>query len=266
MKINIIKFWVKSPLIISIFGLFVATACLYILAALPVINRTRAASLELREKRTEMERFLANPPSRERITRLFEEKEILTTQYIEMANKMGFFHPDPLLNFPAHFQGMEMEPLLEAFGTRVLRDYFEKELKAREIGLRHLGERQGLTIPLRLGFREERPETPQELALLLAGVASVETLLTIAMNAGISEFSSIVPPSPPYKEGVTPDFKELIIGLTIKTDALALIKLLDQLTTGEHFFIIAGLEVVSTPAHLEVELSISTKIFLKEEV
>jgi hypothetical protein len=266
MKINVIKFLVKSPLIISMVILFVAIACLYVLAALPAINRTREASLKLEEKRAEMERFLANPPSRERITRLGEQKEMLATQYLEVAKKMGFFRPDPLPNFPAHFDGMEMKPLLASFGTRVLHDYFEKELVSREIRLRHLGERHRLTIPSRLGFKEERPETPQALALLLAGVASVETLLTIAMNAGVNEFSSIEAPSPPYKEGITPDFKELNIGLVMKTDALALIKFLDYLTTGEHFFIIEGIEVVSTPAHLEVKLSISTQIFLKEEI
>ena len=117
-----------------------------------------------------------------------------------------------------------------------------------------------------MGFKKEEPETPQELALLLAGVASVETLLTIAMEAGVNGFSSIAPPSPPYKEGITPDLKELSIGLAIKTDALALIKLLDQLTFGEHFFIIEEMEVISTPTYLEVKLSISTQIFLKEEI
>jgi hypothetical protein len=263
MKINIIQ--MKSLPIISILGLFVVAGCLYFLAALPIINEINEANRELKEKEAEMERFLINPPSRERIAELLKEKEMFEIQYAEMVGEMGFPRPDPLLNFPIHFDGMEMEPLLDSFGTRVLRDYFEKELEASAIKLRHLGAERGLTIPQRLGFEEEEPETPAELALLLAGVSMTERLLTIAIEAEVEEISEIVAPAPP-REGIAPEFKELTAELTLKTSALSLIELLDQLATGEYLFIIRDIAVISTPPHLEVELVISTQVLLEAEL
>lgn len=265
MKIDIIERWTKFLPIISIFGLFIVAGCLYFWAALPIINKIDGANLELKEKKAEMERFLLNPPSRERIAELHKGKEMLATQYMEMVKKMGFPRPDPLLNFPLHFDGMEMESLLRSFGTRILRDYFEKELEASVTKLRHLGVERGLTIPQRLGFEEEKPKTPAELALLLAGVTMTEKLLVTAIKAEVEEVSSIEAPAPPYKEGIAPEFKKLSAELTLKTSALALIELLDRLATGEYPFIIEDIAVDTAYPHLEVQLVVSTRVLLEEE-
>lgn len=264
---NIINKIVEFQLIISVLVIFSVAVCLYLSVALAAVSRNRAAEIELKEKRVEIKKLLAEPPTRERITELVEEKEMLETQYIEMIRKMGFFQPDPLPNFPLHFDGMEMEPLLDLLGIRIFRDYFEKELKKREIRLRHLGDECGIAIPSRLGFEEEEPESPQALALLLAGVGAVEKLITTAIDAGVCEIPSIEVAALPYEEGITTEFKKLNIGLTLKAEALPLIEFLDRLATGKYFFIIEEMEITSTaPPELEVKLSISTQIFLGEEI
>lgn len=263
MKIDIIKFWTNSQLTISILGLFIVVTCLYVLTVLPAISRNRVASVELKERKAEIGEFLANPPSRKRIIRLLEEKEMLVTQHIEVAKKIGFPRPDPLLNFPIHFDGMEMDALINSFGIRVLHDYFKKELKKRESSLRHLEDVHRIIIPPIIGLEKNEPETPQELALLLAGAEMAERLITIAINVGTREISSIKMPPPLYKDGATQEFKKLNIELILKMDATALIEFLDQLITGEHFFVIEKMEISPTATpELGIKLSISTQVFL----
>ncbi len=188
---------------------------------------------QIKEMTDDLRRYAKDPPSPEKVKRVSREKELLEEQYNDVIEELDF---------------LPRKSLPEKIGLRHL--YFEEQLEKAEDGLGRLGRKTGVQIPDRLGFKMEKPESREELAILLSQVAAVKELITITIGAGVNHISSISPLPLTEDRFVKVSGKDLLeeldIELSLRADLAALIKLLHQLTACPHFFTVKEVKLTAS--------------------
>lgn len=171
--------------------LLLAAICLglYLFLVRPMLVRKQGAVKAMEEKLAQLQRHRDDPPSPEVIVKLSQKKEELESQY-EGAIKV--------LNFPSRVS------LPEDTGDPLFLDEqiesFKRQIERAESELGRLVRGTDINLPERLGFREERPESREELSMLWSQLVLVRELVTLAIEAGVSELF-LLNPLPPPREG-----------------------------------------------------------------
>ena len=216
-------------------SLMIGVICigLYLFLVRPVIVKRQEAVKETEKMITKLRRYIKDPPSPEKVTRLNREKELLEGQYEDVVRELDF---------------LSKRSLPEKTG--LLHLYFEEQLERAEDDLDRLGKKTGIEVPARLGFKMEKPQSKEELAILLSHVATVKELVTIAIGAGVNQISSINPiPLTEEDRFVNvsgkPLLEELDLELSLRAEVSTLTRLLYQLTTCSHFFTVKEVQLKS---------------------
>lgn len=182
---------------------------------------------------SELRRYIKDPPSPEKVKRVSQKKELLERQYEEVIEKLDFL---PKRSLPENIGLLHL--------------YFEEQLEKAGDDLGRLGRRTGVQIPDRLGFKEGlKPESREELAILLSQVSAVKELITITIGAGVNQISSISPLPLTEDRFVKVSGKDLLeeleIELILRAEVSTLVKLLHQLATCPPFFTVEEVELTA---------------------
>ena len=186
--------------LLLVVSLLLVVACLgpYLFLVRPVMVRRQEVIKATEEKLAQLRRYRDDPPSPEMVDRLGQEKEMLENQYEEVIKILNFAQPVPLPEDPG-------DPLF--LDEQIER--FERQIEKAKDELGRLAERTGINIPERLGFREERPESREELSILLSQLLLARELVTLVIETGVSELFLLNPLHPLLLEEVRPEEVEV---------------------------------------------------------
>lgn len=241
--------FLRKHLLLAV-SLSLAAVCLglYLFLVRPVMVRRQKLIKETEDKVSQLRRYRKDTPSPEMIAKLKREKEMLENQYEEVMKTLNFAQRVPL---PGEIGKLHL--------------YFEEQIERAEKELGHLEEISGINIPDRLGFKQERPQSREELSALLSQLASARELVSLVAEAGVSNLSILSPlpfsgegaadrVSPgekglPPRRGIPPaakdkfSLKELEFELGVRAEISALGNLLYRLANHSCFFTVKDLEI-----------------------
>ncbi len=214
----------KHPVEVAALLLAVISIGLYLFLVRPVMMKRQKVIQATEEKIAQLRRYQNEPPSKKMISALSREKKRLGEQYKEVIKTLHF---------------ARLVPVPKVTGQLSL--YFEEQLEEAGNELGDLAGTAGIKIPDRLGFGKEKPQSKEELSLLLSQLGSAKELVTLVINSGVSNLSAFTP-LPLPSQGVTNSagdevgqgsakspFKELGFELDVRAKISALTKLLYQL-------------------------------------
>ncbi len=246
----------KHPVEVATLLLVGIGLALYLFLVRPVMIKRQTVSQATEEKIAQLRRYRKEPPSQKMIVELSREKKNLGEQYKKVIKTLHFARP---------------VPVQKVTGPRAL--YFEQQLEEAGNNLGTLAETSGMKIPDRLGFGKEKPQSKEELSLLLSQLDAAKKLVALVIKSGVSSLSVLNPlplPSPGVanipQQGVAPgpspgiatsssggdefgqgsnksSFKELQFDLQVRAKISALTKLLYELEN--YSFTVTNLEIKS---------------------
>lgn len=229
----------KHSLETVIFFLVITSLGLYFFLARPIVVRRQEVVKMLEEKLVQLQRYRDDPPSAEMIDKLSREKEELEKQYKEVVKILNFAQR---ISLPKDTG----DPLF--FDEQI--EKFERQIEQVEDELGRLAERSGINIPERLGFSKERPESREELSLLLSQLALVRELVILIIETGVGELSLLNP-----QKGATTlpqeRIEKLEFELRVKTKMPALTSFLYRIANYSYFFTVQDLEIRSVAVKRE---------------